>query len=126
MERFLSGQVSAEEGLKLRLHVVRETDYGDRFKLFTFTSPGGAVGQQTFGLRLGEGQDGRHAVADLAFLGAGEKAKMSLGDLVTEVDLEQIGRPTKEWVYPLAFLVLGLVFALQLARRRRQARTAAR
>ena len=58
-------------------------------------------------------------MGELAFLKAAEKAKMERGDLVTEIDLEQTGRPAKEWVYPLALLVLGLVLALQLLRRRK-------
>jgi TRAP transporter 4TM/12TM fusion protein len=124
MERFLQGRVMADKGLKLRLHVVRETDYGDRFKLFTFSSPGGAVGQKSFGLGLEPAKDGRHAVADLAFMKAAEKAKMEPGDFVTAIDLEQTGRPAKEWVFPWALLVLGLVFVSQFVRHR-QAKAAA-
>ena len=44
---------------------------------------------------------------------------VQVGDIVTDVDVEQVGRPAKEWVYPFAFALLGLVIVLQLMRRRR-------
>jgi C-terminal processing protease CtpA/Prc len=82
------------------------------------------VGQKTFGLGLDPAKDGRRAVADLAFMGPAEKSKMEPGDFVTEIDLQQTGRPAKEWVYPLALLVLCLVLAWQF-QRQRQAKAAA-
>ena len=39
-------------------------------------------------------------------------------DFVTNIDIQQLGRPAKEWVYPLAFLALGLAVLTQLLRRR--------
>jgi len=48
-----------------------------------------------------------------------EKAGLEFGDYVQNVDVEQLGRPAREWVYPFAFGLLGIIVALQLARRRR-------
>ena len=39
---------------------------------------------------------------------------------ITDIDVEQRGRPAKEWLYLLALLVLGLVVSTQLFRRRSQ------
>ncbi|GIS90991.1 MAG: hypothetical protein CM1200mP20_10320 [Pseudomonadota bacterium] len=41
IDRFSSGELKIEKGRKIRLHVTRETDYGDRYKLFVFTLPEG-------------------------------------------------------------------------------------
>ena len=38
-ERFAASEVFVEPGRKVRFHVVRETDYGDRFKLFVLETP---------------------------------------------------------------------------------------
>jgi MYXO-CTERM domain-containing protein len=43
---------------------------------------------------------------------------VKFGDIVTEVDVEQTGRPAKEWVYPIALALLGVIVLLQLRRRR--------
>jgi hypothetical protein len=39
-------------------------------------------------------------------------------DYVTNIDVEQLGRPAKEWIYPLALMALGLAVMTQLLRRR--------
>ena len=38
-KRFAASEVFVEPGRKVRFHVVRETDYGDRFKLFVLETP---------------------------------------------------------------------------------------
>lgn len=120
MATFAAGETTVEPGRKLRLHVVRETNYGDRFKLFVLEAPPAdkAVGGPPFGVELVPEGD-RYAVVDLAFQGQAEKAGVEFGDYVTAVDVEQADRLAKEWVYPFALALLGLVILLQLGRRRR-------
>ena len=115
---FTAGEAAIEPGREFRIHLTRETDYGDRFKLYRLTASA-APGTPPYGLTLERAEDGRYAVADLAFNGLAEKAGLRFGDFVIEVDVEQIGRPAREWVYPFAFALLGIIIALQLARRRR-------
>ncbi|MEE9544489.1 MAG: hypothetical protein V3V55_02690 [Rhodospirillales bacterium] len=43
-----------------------------------------------------------------------------IGDLVTEVDVEQVGQPSKYLLYPFGLGLLGLIIALQRPRWRRQ------
>ena len=63
--------------------------------------------------------DGRWTVTDMAFNGLAEKSGMDFGDYVTAMDIEQIARPAKEWVYlPALIILLGVV----LAQRRRMKR----
>ncbi len=120
---FAAGAAPIEPGREFRIHVTRETDYGDRFKLYRVTAPA-TPGTPPYGLELERAEDGRYAVADLAFNGLAEKAGLQFGDYVIEVDVEQLGRPARQWVYPFAFALLGIIIVLQLARRRRANATA--
>ncbi|MFQ5898716.1 MAG: TRAP transporter permease [Candidatus Methylomirabilia bacterium] len=121
LDRFVASEVMVEAGRKVRLHVVRETDYGDRFKLFVLVTPepGGAAQPGSYGVTLEAEADGRYAVTDLAFNGLAEQAGVDFGDYVTKVDVEQPGQPPKALVYPFGLALLGSVILTQLARRRR-------
>ena len=115
---------AVEAGRKVRLHVVRRTDYGDRFKLFVIIPPRGRPGQslaQRLGLTLAQDQDDRLEVADTTFMGPGEKAGLTFGDIITDIDVEQTGRPVKEIVYLFGLAALALVLLSQARRRRRTA-----
>ena len=123
-EAFASGEFTPEPGRSVRLHVTRETNYGERFKLFVLETPAAqaATPAATFGVGLAREDDGRYAVVDIAFEGLGEKAGIDWGDYVTGVDVEQVDLPPKELIYPAGLAVLGLVFFSQLMRGRRAAR----
>jgi hypothetical protein len=119
-DKFVANQTIAPKDRKIRLHSVRETDYGERFKLYVLRAPGGKAGQAAFGLKLEKEKDGRVSVADLTPNGMAEKVKMDFGDFVTSVEIEEINRPAKELVYPFAFIILGGVVLMQLNRRKRR------
>ncbi len=118
MKAFVGDRIEVAKGLSLRLHTTRQTDYGDRFKLFLFDAPGGETGQRGLGLELSA--DGENYVVDnLAFNGPAEKVKMDFGDIITLVEVEQTGQPAREWVYPIALFILACVLGLQMLRRRK-------
>ncbi len=107
----------------LRLHVVRWTEYGDRYKLFVIP-PGSMTGTGSIADRIGitanpDGEGGL-LVSNTRFNGPAEQAGLTFGDYIDAVDLEEPGRPAKEWVYPLGFLFLALVILMQSAKSRRQ------
>jgi C-terminal processing protease CtpA/Prc len=77
-----------------------------------------------YGVTIERTEDDRYAVAELQFNGLAEQAGLELGDYVTEVDVEQVGQPAKQLVYPFGLALLGLVIASQLVRRRRALATA--
>ena len=118
-DKFVANQVQVPENRKIRLHSIRETDYGDRFKLYVLRAPGGNAGQKAFGLKIAKEKDGRYSVADLTPNGMAEKIKMDFGDFVTAVEVEQIDRPAKELVYPIALILLGGVLLTQNGRRKK-------
>ena len=119
-EAFASAEFTPEPGRHVRLHVTRETAYGDRFKLFQLVTPeqSAETPATTFGIVLEREADGRHAVVDLAFNGMAEQAGVDWGDYVTGVDVEQVGLPPKELIYPVGVALLALVGLSQLRRRR--------
>jgi TRAP transporter 4TM/12TM fusion protein len=115
---FADGTTKIEPGREFRVHVTRQTDYGDRFKLYRLKAPE-KPGASAYGVKLEREDDGRYAVFDLAFNGLAEKAGLEFGDYVETIDVAQLGRPAREWVYPFAYALLGIIIALQLVRRGR-------
>ena len=129
-------QLAAPDGAGLpndravRLHVTRETEYGDRYKLFVIPPVEGLSDDsldldKRVGLTVTREEDGRLYVTNTQFNGPAEQQGVTFGDYVTAIDTEQLDRPAKEWIYPLGYLILGLVLLYQSAKTRR-ANTAAR
>ncbi|MEK9685197.1 MAG: TRAP transporter fused permease subunit [Rhodospirillaceae bacterium] len=112
---------SAPADQVFRIHVVRETDYGDRYKLFRI-QVGGDSSQEPFGFQLGKPKDDRYPVEDVSFNGAAYKVGIrAYQDFVTAVDMSNPGRPNKEWVYLFGFICLGAAFCSQWRRKPRSA-----
>ena len=105
----------------VRLHVVRSTDYGDRYKLFAISPPppeGGQSLAQRIGVEIARAEGGGYEVDNTAFDGPAEKTGLTFGDRITDIDIEQIDRPPKEIAYLLGFAALALVLLSQYRRRR--------
>ena len=122
MKPFVAGEARARPGYSIRLHVVRQTDYGDRFKLYRLATPDIKADtlDELYGMTLEPADEGRYVVADLLPKGIAEQIGLEIDDMVEAVDVETVGQPAKEWVYPIALAILLLVLAMQLARRRRE------
>ena len=122
-DAFVSGKFTPDPGRHVRLHVTRETNYGERYKLFRLKTPENSAETpaETFGVGFEREEDGRHAVVDLAFNGMAERAGLDWGDYVTGVDVEQVDLPPKGLIYPVGVALLGLVGLSQFRRRRRAA-----
>ena len=88
-------EATVEEGRVFRLHVVRETNYGDRFKLFRMTGSG-TPGLKPYGIELDAPKDGRYPIANVGFNSVAEKAGLRpYEDYLTRIDIEQHGRPAR-------------------------------
>ena len=107
----------------IRLHVVRWTEYGDRYKLFVIPPESKAVDGslvEHLGITARLDEDGGLLVSNTQFNSPAEQAGLTFGDYINAVDVEEPDRPAKEWIYPLGFLVLGFVFFIQTVKSRRQ------
>ncbi len=121
-DRFIAGEPVARPGYTIRFHVVRSTDYGDRFKLYRVGTPElvGADNFERYGVKLERAEDGRYEVAELAPNGLAEQAGLEFGDYVTGVDVQQVGLPAKHWAYLLGLVLIGVTLGTQLLRWRKQ------
>jgi len=126
LKQYVEGKVEMAAGRKMRIHVTRETDYGDRFKLYLVDVPEKGTGPKAIGailerieVRPNEEKKGDYNLADIEPNSAIEKAGLDFGDIVTGVSVEQLDRPAKELVYPVGFLILISVIGMQWTRRRR-------
>jgi TRAP transporter 4TM/12TM fusion protein len=121
LDKVISGETSLPPDRTVRLHIIRNTDYGDRYKLFRLRSPIKGDSRplsKVWAMELAKEKDGRYSVANLGFMGMAEKSNVVSGDYVTSIDVEQIDRLPKELVYPVALLLL--VFVIIGQRRRSQ------
>ena len=119
---FVAGTAAVEPDQTVRFHIVRESPYGDRFKLYALNTPEPAADQimGPYGMGLIATADGRYAVETIAFGGAADAIGITFGDIVTGMDVEVLGQPPKELVYPFGFVLLGLIILLQRPRVRRE------
>ena len=128
LEKFVAGEEGAKPGSTIRLHITRGTNYGDRVKLYSIGTPDLQTTDITerYGLTLApaetERRAGTYEVTELLPLSLADQIGVETGDFVTAVDVEEIGQPAKELVYPFALLLLGLITLGQLYRRRREKR----
>ncbi len=127
MDKFVTGEAAPPAESHVRFHVVRQTDYGDRFKLFRVATPDvqakGTV--ERYGITVKRDDKGRYRVDRIVPGSDVEQRGMDLNDIITAVDVEQIDQPSKYLVYPFGFALAGMVFLLQLLRRRRERPVAA-
>ena len=110
----------------IRLHVVRWTEYGDRYKLFAIPPESmreGSSLEERLGFTAESEEEGGLIVTNTQFFGPAEQAGLTFGDFIESVDIEEPDRPAKEWVYPIGFLLLGLVLLTQSIKSRRRAPT---
>ncbi|SCZ72796.1 TRAP transporter, 4TM/12TM fusion protein [Epibacterium ulvae] len=117
MAQVVAGETSVGEGQKVRLYVTRETEYGDRFKLFTATVPNASDNLlEAVGISVEVESDGRTVVSDIGFNGPAEQLGVTWGDYVTSVGLEQSGRMPKEIIYIFGILAYAAVVLMQRRR----------
>ena len=129
LEAFAEGSATTPADRKTRIHIVRETDYGERLKLFVVQPQEDTEARQgagDFGLVLAPGErPDAYEVTNVAFDSQAEAAGVTWGDYVTGIDVAETGRPAREWVYPFAMLFVAVTVMSQLYRRRRLPESAA-
>ena len=117
----LNEDINFEQGRDIRLQVTRYTNYGERYKLFAFeveedinTSIEKFVGIET------ELNDrGNLDVVNLEFMGVAEQRGLFFYDEITSIQIGNLDRPNKEWVYLFGFILLCFVIFNQNRRKKR-------
>jgi hypothetical protein len=123
IDQFAAGELEVPEGRTVRFQVTQETAYGDRYRMYRLKAPPpGQPIEQGYGMILEKDPDNpdRYAVTVRFGTPAAEAGMKSLQDYVTGMQVEQIGAPSKRWVYPFAFALIGLLFLSQITRIRRE------
>ena len=118
IEQDLSKSIQYEEERKLRLQVIRYTDYGERYKMFVFPIEPNTKASvlEISGLELEKNDDDNFEVVNLVFMGPAEQKGMDFFDEVTRIEISSLDRPAKEYVYLVGLLFLLLTFYSQRRR----------
>ena len=99
----------------MRLHVTRHTDYGERYKLFSFKIPKNTeISLNDFlGIEVLKNSKGNFEIKNTTFMGKAEKRGLKFYDEITKIDISLTDRPPKELIYILGLFLLGFVFLFQ-------------
>ena len=110
--------IKYEEKRKVRLHVTRYTDYGERYKMFAFAvKPNQSISVSDLtGIDLLKNENGNYDVVNMQYLGEGERIGIQFYDEVTKLEISSIDRPAKEYIYLFGLLLLMLTLFLQKKR----------
>ena len=114
-------EILYEEKRKIRLHVTRYTDYGERYKMFAFMIDPNTTTSvlDLIGLELEKNDNDNYDVVNLNYMGAGEKKGIQFYDEVTQMEISTLDRINKEYVYIFGFLLLLLTIVSQQRRLKR-------
>ena len=105
------------ESRELRLHITRNTEYGDRYKLFSFKTKKEEtlIIADYLGFSLRE-DNGRYFVNQLSFDGLAKRRGLSQGDQLTLMEVSNLDHLGRGWGYAGGLLLLGLIGGLQWRR----------
>ena len=113
-EKNFNEVVEFKEKRKLRLHVTRYTDYGERYKMFAFPiEPSSTSLTEVTGLEIDKNLNNNFEVVNLTFMGPGEEIGMDFYDEITKIEISSLSRPPKEYIYIFGLLLLVLTYASQ-------------
>ena len=92
---------------EIRIKITRFSEYGERYKLFvieknTFEE---SFTLEDYGINLIE-ENNLLVVDTMKWNGEAKKSGIEMGDLISEFKIENENRPNKNFVYPIAFLIL--------------------
>tara|TARA_B100001939_G_scaffold165060_1_gene142323 strand:- start:465 stop:2801 length:2337 start_codon:yes stop_codon:yes gene_type:complete len=112
--------VKFEIDKEVRFKITRLTEYGERYKLFvieknTFDQE---FSLEDYGISIIE-QDNKIIVDTLDWKGNAKKSGFQMGDIISELKIENSKRPSKNLVYPIALFFLILFGFLNYKRTNR-------
>jgi len=110
--------VDLNKSKTLRIHVTRNTEYGDRFKLFTFEpeNQGKVKLPEHLGFSLRQ-EKNKYVVDELAFNGKAKRKGVDFDDHLTAIEVRNPNRLSKNWGYIFGLLLLSMIFFRQYKRK---------
>ena len=91
----------------VHIKVTRNTDYGERYKLFVIekNSFDRNYSLKDYGISLVD-QEGKTIIDTLDWKGLAKQDGIEMGDIITEFKIENLDRPNKGIIYPFSLLFL--------------------
>jgi len=119
-EGSLNEDINFEQGRDIRLQVTRYTNYGERYKLFAFEVEEdiNTSIEKFVGIATELNDRGNLDVVNLEFMGVAEQRGLFFYDEITSVQIGNLDRPNKEWVYLFGFILLCFVIFNQNKRKK--------
>jgi TRAP transporter 4TM/12TM fusion protein len=96
-----------ETNKEVNIKVTRYSEYGERYKLFVIekNSFEKSFNLEKYGMNLIKDEN-RIIVDNLNWNGLAKKSGFEMGDLINEFKIENLDRPSKNIIYPIALLLL--------------------
>ena len=107
-----------EPNKEVHIKVTRLSEYGERYKLFvikknTFENK---FNLKEYGITLVKDRN-KIVIDNLKWNGLAKKAGVEIGDIVSEFKVENLDRPNKAFVYPIALILLFIFGYLNYKRK---------
>jgi len=102
--------INLDKNKEVHLKVTRPSEYGERYKLFVINKNSFEKNfkLEDYGINLTKNNN-QFVVDTLKWNGLAKKNGMQTGDIISEFKIENLSRPNKSIVYPIA-LILLLIF----------------
>ena len=110
--------INFEKNREVHIKVTRSSEYGERYKLFVIekNSFEEKFSLEKYGLNIIE-KENKILVDNLKWNGLAKKSGFELDDLISEIKVENLDRPNKKIIYPMALFLL-LIFGYNNKRRK--------
>ena len=107
-----------ETNKEVHIKVTRYSEYGERYKLFVIekNSFEESFNLEKYGMNLIKDEN-RIIVDNLKWNGLANKSGFEMGDSISEFKVENLDRPSKNFVYPIALLLLMIFGYLNKSRK---------
>ena len=111
--------IDAKNSNVVRFKVIRNTEYGDRYKLFTFKVDGNEIIDlpKYLGFVLRKVENG-YLIDSLEYNGLAKKKGLDFDDRLTSIEYQNPDRLNKYWGYVFGLVVLLILLVEQFRRRR--------
>ena len=116
-----TNNIDAKNSNVVRFKVIRNTEYGDRYKLFTFKVEGNEIINlpKYLGFALRKVENG-YLIDSLDYNGRAKKKGLDFDDRLTSIEYQNPDLLNKYWGYVFGLVVLLILLMEQFRRRRKK------